>query len=116
MLLILLLVVPLVSGLACLVLPRRGQWEAANLLGFGMVAGLAAALGLNVAATGTVSALNGFLRADSLSALVIGLTAFVALMCSVYAIGYFRRDLKDARVTERQLRHYYVLTPVFVLA
>ena len=63
-----------------------------------------------------VTALGGFLRADALSAVVIGLTAFVALACAIYAIGYFRRDLQEGRITEAQLRHYYVLTPLFVFA
>ena len=65
---------------------------------------------------GAVTALDGFLRADALSALVIGLTAFVALVCAIYAVGYFRRDLSEGRITEPQLRHYYVLTPLFVSA
>jgi hydrogenase-4 component F len=60
--------------------------------------------------------LNGFLRADALSALVILLTALVALVCSVYAVGYFRRDGAEGLITHAQLRHYYVLTPVFVTA
>jgi hydrogenase-4 component F len=60
--------------------------------------------------------MGGFLRADALSALVVGLTAFVALVCAIYAVGYFRRDLSEGRITEPQLRHYYVLTPLFVCA
>ena len=48
-----------------------------------------------------MTALGGFLRADALSALVIGLTAFVALVCAIYAVGYFRRDLSEGRITER---------------
>ena len=45
---------------------------------------------------------------------MIGLTAFVALVCAIYAVGYFRRDLREGRITEAQLRHYYVLAPLFV--
>jgi len=75
---------------------------------------LAMVLGLEVSALGehgAVTALDGFLRADALSALVIGLTAFVALACAIYAVGYFRRDLSEGRITELQLRHYYVQAP-----
>src|SRR5256886_7613676 len=60
--------------------------------------------------------MGGFLQADALSALVIGLTGFVAFVCAIYAIGYFRRDLAEGRITEKQLRLYYVLTPLFVCA
>jgi hydrogenase-4 component F len=116
MVLILLLLVPLATGLLCLVLPGRRWWERSNLVGFALVAGLCVMAGLEVVAQGTISALHGFLRADALSALVIVLTGFVALVCAIYAVGYFRRDLVEGRVTEKQLRHYYVLTPLFVCA
>jgi len=113
----LLLLVPFSAGLLCLATRSRVLWERLNLLAFAIVAGLAARLGLDVAAQGAhgaVTALDGFLRADALSSLVIGLTAFVALVCSIYAVGFFRRDLSVGRITEPQLRHYYVLAPLFV--
>lgn len=114
MIILLLLIIPLLAALLCLMVRSRAWWERLNLLAFGTVAGLAVLLGLDVAYQGKVSALGGFLQADALSALVVGLTAFVALVCGVYAVGYFRRDLLEGRVSERQLRHYYVLTPLFV--
>src|SRR5208337_17350 len=68
----------------------------------------------DVSAQGTVTALGGFLRADALSALVLALTGFVSLVCSIYAVGYLRRDEADGKITPAQLRRYYVLTPMFV--
>jgi hydrogenase-4 component F len=117
--LVLLLAVPLVAALLCLVTGSRAAWEGLNLLAFVIIAGLAAWLGLAVAGQGErglVTAMGGFLRADALSAVVIALTAFVGLACAIYAIGYFRRDLQEGRITEAQLRRYYVLTPLFVFA
>jgi hydrogenase-4 component F len=119
MILALLVLVPLLAGLLCLTTHSRVLWERLNLLAFATTLGLALVLGLDLAAQGehgAVTALNGFLRADALSALVIGLTTFVALVCAIYAVGYFRRDLSDGRITELQLRHYYVLAPLFVSA
>jgi hydrogenase-4 component F len=116
MLLILLLLVPLLAGLLCLVIQARVWWERLNLLAFATVAALATLLGLDIADRGKVSALDGFLQADALSALVIGLTAFVALVCCIYGVGYFRHDLQAGRITDSQLRHYYVLAPLFVCA
>ena len=103
MLLILLVLVPLVAGPLCLGIRSRLWWERLNLGAFAILAGLAALLGAEVAGQGeqgSVVALNGFLRADALSAVVVGLTAFVALACGVYAVGYFRRDLKEGTITE----------------
>lgn len=112
--LILLLLVPAVSGLLCLMLRGQAWWERANLAGFGVTALLALQICAEVLARGEITALDGFLRADALSALVIALIAFVSLASALYAIGYFRRDLRDGRITQTQLRRYYVLTPLFV--
>ncbi len=116
MLLTLLIIIPLLAGLLCLVAGSWDWWERLNLAAFIGCAGLAVWLGREVIQRGRVSALGGFLQADALSALVVGLTSFVALVCAVYAVGYFRRDLSEGRITTRQLRLYYVLTPVFVSA
>jgi hydrogenase-4 component F len=111
---IFLILIPLLSGLLCLVVGSRVWWERVNLLAFAAVAGLAGVLALEVSRWGPVSVMDDFLRADALSAIVVALTAFVALVCGLYAVGYFRRELSEGRVTERQLRRYYVLTPLFV--
>lgn len=112
--LILLLLTPLAAGLLCLATPTHQWWERLNLGAFVIVAVLAGLLGAVVARYGRLTALGGFLQADALSALVVGLTAFVALVCGLYAVGYFRDDCKEGLITEAQLRHYYVLTPLFV--
>jgi hydrogenase-4 component F len=112
--LMLLVLVPLAAGLLCLTTRSRAWWEGLNLGAFAIVAALAFTVAADVAGQGTVTALGGFLRADALSALVLGLTGFVSLVCSIYAVGYFRRDESDGKITRAQLRRYYVLTPLFV--
>src|SRR5438105_3522871 len=103
----LLILIPFATGALCLVTNSRPWWERMNLAAFILVAALALKIAWNVLATqGALSALNGFLRVDALSALVILLTAFVSLVCAIYAIGYFRRDTADNRVSHRQLRLY----------
>jgi hydrogenase-4 component F len=113
----LLILVPFIAGAMCFATNSRLWWERINLAAFVLVAVLSLKIAANVLAThGALYALNGFLRVDALSALVILLTAFVSLVCAIYAIGYFRRDSADNRVSERQLRLYYGLTPIFVCA
>ena len=114
MILTLLLVVPLCGGLLCLTTNSRSAWERIHLAAFAAVAAMAIKLGADVLREGTVSALGGFLRADALSALVVGLTGFVALVFSFYAVGYLRHDVAARRITDVQLRRYYLLTPMFV--
>ena len=116
MTLLLLPLIPLCAGLLCLATNSRAWWERLNLAAFSIVAVLAFIVAGDVVAHGTVSTLGGFLRADALSALVLALTGFVSLVCAIYAVGYFRRDERDGKITHAQLRRYYVLTPLFVCA
>jgi hydrogenase-4 component F len=104
----------LLTGLACWPLRERAVLERLNLLGFCIVAALAAGLGAQVLAHGTVEAFGGFLRADALSALVVGLIAFVALACAAYAVGYLRAEERAGKINAILLHRYYVLTPIFV--
>src|ERR1039457_4735699 len=114
MLLMLLVLVPLLTGLACWPLRERAVLERLNLLAFGIIAALAVWLGAEVLAHGTVEAFGGFLRAGALSALVVGLTAFVALVCGIYAVGYLREEERAGKINARLLHRYYVLTPIFI--
>ena len=114
MVLTLLWLTPLAAALLCLVAPSRAWWERLNLAAAVALVALAAKAAADVLTQGSVSALAGLLRADALSVLVIGLTAFVSLASAIYAIGYFRTDTDGGRITEAQLRRYYVLTPLFI--
>ena len=113
-LLILLVVVPLLAGLVCWPLRGRAAPERTNLLGSGILVVLAAWLSAQVLAKGSLEAWGGLLRADALSAIVVDLTAFVALLCGIYAVGYLREEERAAKITPRLLHRYYVLTPIFV--
>jgi len=114
MTLLLLLLVPMCGGLLCLAARSRASWERLNLLAFALLVPLALKLIADVLSRGSVSALDGFFRADALSALVVGLTVFVALVCAIYSVGYFRAEERAGLIGLAQLRRYYVLTPIFV--
>jgi hydrogenase-4 component F len=126
MILLWLLIVPLVAGPLAFFLRRRSDREAVNLAAFAVLLGLAAALGVRVLRSGPVSLWNGFFYADALSSLVVLLTSFVALVCSIYAVGYFRHDERNGVFQEgeelggghavNKLREYYALTPLFVFS
>jgi len=116
MLLVSILLLPLATGLVCLLVRSRPTLERLSLLAFAAGALLAGRLGARVIAAESVSALGGFLYADALSALVVGLTALVALVSGIYSVGYLRRDAGAGRITATQLHRYYALTPLFVFA
>jgi hydrogenase-4 component F len=76
--------------------------------------------------SGSVSLWNGFFYADALSALVVLLSAFVSMVCSIYAVGYFRHEERSGVLQEAEevggrfavdkLREYYALMPFLVFA
>ena len=108
MILPILLLVPFAAGVySALARTRRGM-EIANLAAFGLTFVLSLVMAGQVLSDGSVSLCGGFFYADHLSALVCLLTASVALVCSVYAIGYLRDE------EQSDVRKYYALTPLFV--
>jgi len=126
MILLGLLIVPLAAGPLALFLRRRRVMEVVNLAAFAILFGMAAVLVAQVLRSGSVSLWNGFFYADALSALVVLLSAFVALVCSIYAVGYFRHEENSGVLQEAEevggrfgvpkLREYYTLTPLFVFS
>ncbi|MGA2175779.1 MAG: proton-conducting transporter membrane subunit [Verrucomicrobiota bacterium] len=115
MLLTSILGLPLAVGLACLFARPRKLVEWLNVAGFAGGLGLAVKLFKTVVARpgAALTAWGEFLRADALSAWMVLLIAVVSLATSIYAVGYFRRDLAGGVVTERRFREFYVLTPFF---
>ena len=115
-----LLLVPFAAGVLSAISPTRRRMEMINLGAFGITFVLSLVIAARVLAGGPLSLWNGFLYADSLSALVCLLTASVALACSVYAVGYLREDERSGAFEEdaalSQFRRYYSLTPLFVAA
>jgi hydrogenase-4 component F len=124
MLLIALLITPLAAAVLSWLARKRPAMEALNLIGFAVTFVVAFLLAGRVLHQGPVSLWDGFLYADHLSALVILLTASMALICSVYAVGYIREDERSGALTSEgngdavsaKLRKYYTLTPIFVFA
>ncbi len=126
MILVWLLIIPLIAGPLAFFLRRRPTMEVVNLAAFSIELGLAVALAAQVLRSGPVSLWDGFLYADALSALVVLLSAFVALVCSIYAVGYFRHEERSGVLQEAEevggrfavdkLREYYALMPLLVFA
>jgi hydrogenase-4 component F len=108
MILIALLAIPLGAGVLSAAARKRWQMEAINVGAFAAIFVVAVSIAAEVLRAGSVSLWAGFLYADALSALMILLNAAIALICSIYAVGY----LRASEVSE--VRRYYVLTPLFV--
>src|SRR5438093_9788922 len=111
MLLTSILLVPLVAGVACLLVRWRRALEGLNVLAFAIVLAFGFRLLHEVLATRVVTEWNRFLSADALSAWMVLLVSAVSLAASLYAGRYFRRDLAAGIVTAGRVREFLVLTP-----
>ena len=115
MVILLLLAIPLLASAATALLRGTRAMEAVHVASAAGALAAAVWLAAGVLRDGAVSCWNGFLYADSLSALVALLTAFVYCAAAPYAVGYFRRERQNQALEAPAagLRRYYVLTPLF---
>ena len=113
MLLTSIILVPLITGLACLLARSRRLMAALNALAFAVEVALAIRLLRRVLALGTVAEWSEFLYADALSAWMVLLISVVSLATSLYSGRYFARDLAAGVVTPGRVREFFVLTPLF---
>lgn len=115
--LILLLTVPLITGLACRLLYRRQRVaESVNAIGALALLALAGVVVVDVAANGPRDAAWGVLYVDALSAVMIATVAALGAAAALVSVGYLRRDL-DARIVpegRKGLGWYYLGLHVFL--
>lgn len=107
------ILVPLLTGLLCLVLRSRRVMEWLNVVAFTTVLALGIRLLPQVLARHAVTEWTKFLYADALSAWMVLLISAVSLGTSLYAGRYFRRDLAANAITPGRVKEFFVLTPLF---
>jgi len=108
----LLLLAPLAGVILALL--SRTPWQAA----LGTVLGAAGLLSGAViqGMTPRVAAWGDLLRLDELGSYFLLIVAGVHFLCSVYAYGYFRRELEGGHIAPAKVRMYHVWTNLFVLS
>jgi hydrogenase-4 component F len=110
-----LLTTPVLAALPALVAPRgarRALWVGSSALSLALAGWLAQV----VVTAGSIRALGGELLADGLGALMSLLIAFLALVCSIYALGYMpgQHPREPAR-RERLERRLPLFTALFLV-
>jgi hydrogenase-4 component F len=97
-----------------LALLARTPWQAA----LGTVVGAAGLLsGAVVQGTSPrVAAWGELLRLDELGSYFLLIVAGIHFLCSIYAYGYFRRELEGGHISPAKVRKYHVWINLFVLS
>ncbi|MCL5264830.1 MAG: hydrogenase 4 subunit F [Chloroflexi bacterium] len=112
--LLVLLTVPLITGLLCRLVPRQSWAESLNAVGATVTLGAGLALALRVFRVGQASAFGELLYVDALSALLIVVIVVVGFLAALYSIGYMRRDVDHGKVRSDQIGWYYLCYHAFV--
>ena len=97
-----------------LALLARAPWQIA----LGTVVGAAGLLSGAViqGMSPRIAAWGDLLRLDELGSYFLLIVAGIHFLCSVYAYGYFRRELEGGHIGPAKVRMYHVWTNLFVLA
>lgn len=106
--LLLLLAIPVTTGLACRILPSDPWREHVNAAGATATLVAGVALVARVFTDGPVLAGGDLLYVDALGALLIAVIVVVGFLGALYSIGYLRRDVEHGKVPAGQLGWYYL--------
>jgi len=108
----LLLLAPVAGGILALL--ARAPWQAALGTAVGAAGLLSGAVIQGISPR--VAAWGDLLRLDELGSYFLLIVSGVHFLCSVYAYGYFRRELEGGRIGPAKVRMYHVWTNLFVLS
>ena len=107
------LLIPLLTGVLAWRLPVCWS-ERVQVAGSTLLLAAAWLLAGRVFSAGPL-ALDGWLYADALSALLVGVVALVGWGAAVYGVGYLRQDVKDGRLEADQPRWFALWYQLFLL-
>jgi hydrogenase-4 component F len=109
--LIAVIAIPAVSALTCLLVRSRAQPAVAIAGGVATLA-IAIAAAVDVRSGGVITAVNGWLRLDSLGAVFLLATAFIYATGAAFSIGYLRAAERQREYAAFS-RRYYVFLNLF---
>ena len=107
---------PIAAGAAVVVAGWKAVTAWAGPLAAAAVAGSGIVLAVDVLDHGPVTALDGLVRVDALSAFMIVVIGLVSLIATSYGVSYVRAELNHGHTTPGGARVYGTLIQVFVAA
>lgn len=106
--LLLLLTVPLITGLFCRLLPRQSWVERLNAAGATVTLAAGLALAARVFGSGPVGAVGHLLYVDALGALLVVVITVVGFLGALYSIDYLQMDVAHGKVPSGEIGWYYL--------
>ena len=112
---ILLFIIPIVTGLFCLV-PKKRSWIG-RIQAFGMLILFIDGLAVinNILKINSVYAFKDVIYLDAISGIMIFLISFLSFLTSLYSIAYMVNEIEEKISNEWKLKGYYFLLNIFIL-
>ena len=112
----LLWIIPAVAALLLLLARGRKVHHAISVTASVLLAAACAWATSEVMTAGSLSyrEMGGLFYIDSLSIIVLDIVAAIALLSSIYSVGYLEAEVRHGKISEGKLRFYYVLFHLFV--
>ncbi len=109
----LLLIIPLVTAIACYPFKSRRAIETISILGSTATLGFALYLAIHAFGQGTID--EGLLYVDQFSAYMLMLVSIVGLAAALYSVSYMGHEYKEGDFGVLKLRNYHIFFQLFVL-
>jgi len=107
-----LVLIPVLTAVACYFLNRRHWIELASTLGAGLLMAASVAISYQVFTSGPIQ--EGIFYLDQLSAYMLMLVAFVDFLVAIYSVGYMGKEYEEKLFGLGRLRAFYSLLQVLV--
>lgn len=114
MLIFWLLIIPLVTAVICVFIPKHSISKYVSIAGSFITFVYNIVLNCIVYKYHTLQGFDGFFYLDSLSILSTQIVSLVGFAAALYSAGYMEAELHDGEFSEKKLRWYYFLFHMFI--
>ncbi|HEX3031900.1 MAG TPA: hydrogenase 4 subunit F [Bacillota bacterium] len=111
---LILLGVPIITGLACLAAGSKRIINSINGCGAAITLVLGLLVSGQVFSHGTIRGGKSVLYIDALSAFLVGVVVLITFLAALYSIVYLGREEEEGVIGVKQLSRYYLLYHLFV--
>src|SRR3972149_10611978 len=110
MIILLLLIVPVITAIACVFTKKHGISKYISIAGSFIALVYNIYLNYNIYTYKTLQGFNNFFYVDALTILTTQIVTIVAFAAALYSAGYMETELRWGKISEKKLQWYYFLS------
>ena len=114
MIILLLLIIPIITAIACVFTKKHGISKYISIAGSFIALVYNIYLNYNIYTYKTLQGFNNFFYVDALTILTTQIVTIVAFAAALYSAGYMEAELRWGKISEKKLQWYYFLMHMFI--